>query len=55
LLKELARADESKGGDVKSASAREKPIGKAPYASTLAQTGMSRQTAHRYQAQANIP
>jgi len=48
LLKELARADEAKGGDLRSASRRGTPIEPSPYAQTLADTGLSRQTAHRY-------
>jgi len=53
LLKELARADESRGGDLKSASARATPI-RSPYSETLASTGTSRQQAHRFQALADM-
>jgi hypothetical protein len=55
LLKELARAGSAAGGDTKSVSARATPIPPSPYASALAEHGMSRQTAHRYQALAEIP
>lgn len=55
LLKALARAPESKGGDLRSASKAATPIHPSPYAETLARTGISRQTAHRYEALANVP
>jgi hypothetical protein len=53
LLKDLARAETSRGGDVKSASADRTPI--SPYATALAEQGMSRQAAHRFQSLASIP
>lgn len=45
LLKDLARADTAKGGDVKSASKAATPIQPSPYAEALQSTGISRQTA----------
>lgn len=45
LLRELARADTAKGGDVKSASKAATPIPPSPYAEALQSTGISRQTA----------
>lgn len=55
LLKELARADRSTGGDVKSAPARAEPIRPSPYAATLAVQGISSQAASSYQALVNVP
>ena len=55
LLKELARSETAKGGDVKSASVAATPIQPSPYATALSDTGISRQTAHRFQALANVP
>lgn len=55
LLKELARAETASGGDVKSASATAKPIPTSPYAAALERNGMSYQTAHKFQALANVP
>lgn len=49
-MKELARAEESKGGDLKSAFKRETPIQRSPYAAALDSAGISRQTAQRYPA-----
>jgi hypothetical protein len=55
LLKQLARTDTSKGGDVRSATHRGKPIERSPYARALADTGVSIQAASRYQALARVP
>lgn len=67
LLKELARAESSKGGDTGANQHGQRPEVAAsndatpptsepsPYAKALADTGMSRQTANRYQALANVP
>jgi hypothetical protein len=41
LLKELSRADTSKGGDLKSPPKRAEPIPTSPYAKALADTGIS--------------
>lgn len=58
LLKELARADTASGGNTGgnqyvAASPRATPP--SPYASALSEHGISRQTAHKFQALANIP
>lgn len=60
LLKELARADYNRSpgrGGKESASndTTQIPAEKSPYAEALERTGVSRQTANRYQALANIP
>lgn len=55
LLKELARADTSKGGDVKSAPHRGEPIQPSPYAQALSDNNISTQAASRYQALADVP
>lgn len=69
LLKELARADHADAGrasgvaraanaspeDTRSISERAMPVGPSPYASALSEHGISRQTAHKFQALANIP
>lgn len=69
LLKELARADHSEAGkasgaaralnasadETRSISDQARSRGPSPYAAALAEQGMSRQQASRYQALANIP
>jgi len=55
LFRELKRSPGSKGGDVKSASHRGKPKSKSEYAETLARTGVSFQTANRWQELADVP
>lgn len=61
LLRDLARATPAEAGkvsgevrapNVSHAETRSPP---SPYADTLARTGISRQTAHRYQALADVP
>ena len=57
LLKELARAEpeqRSVNGRAGNNVNGDDEI-KSPYASALSDSGMSRQTAHQYQAQANVP
>jgi len=55
LLKELARAPTASGGDLRSAPKRAEPMQPSPYAEGLQSTGISTQTASRYQALANVP
>lgn len=60
LLKELARAETASGGNTGgnqyvAASARGTPPEPSPYAAALAEQGMSRQAAHRFQSLADIP
>ncbi|MDP1873679.1 hypothetical protein [Phenylobacterium sp.] len=69
LLKDLARADHADAGrasglaravnaspeDTRSISEQAMPKGPSPYASALYEHGISRQTAHKFQALANIP
>lgn len=53
LLKDLARADYNRGNQYVAAS--NDVTQPSPFAEALADTGMSRQTAHRYQALASVP
>lgn len=59
LLKELARATPQEvakaGGHAKAATSDGETQQPSPYAEALQSTGISRQTAHRYQALANVP
>lgn len=60
LLGELARSESRGGGDRRSEMARDQisPVAtndQSPYAQALAETGLSRQTAHRYQQLAAVP
>lgn len=69
LLKDLARADHADAGrasglaravnaspeDTRSISEQAMATGPSPYASALRDHGISRQTAHKFQALANIP
>jgi len=54
LLKDLARAESSRGGDTRSASNDATPE-KSEYGAALDSAGLSRQTANRYQQLANVP
>lgn len=59
LLKELARAEPSEiaraGGHAKAATSSPETKQPSPYAEALDRNGMSRQTAHKFQALANVP
>lgn len=59
LLKALARATPQTagvaGGHAKAGTSNDATCQPSPYAETLARTGISRQTAHRYEALANVP
>lgn len=57
LLKELARATPSDAGKASGAARSNAPndAERSPYARALAETGLSTQTASRYQALANVP
>lgn len=59
LLKELARATPAEtaaaGGRAKAATSNDGIQQTSPYAEALSRTGISRQSAHRYQALAEVP
>ena len=55
LLKKLALAEESKGGDLKSASKRAASFEPSPYASALYNMRMSRQLASALQTANSFP
>lgn len=57
LLKELARAEtpNPSGRNQHEVTSQERTQPASPFAQTLADTGMSRQQAHRFQALANVP
>lgn len=55
LLKELARSHGGDHASTKALSNDRTLVEPSPYASALADTGMSRQTAHRYQQLADMP
>lgn len=57
LLKELARADAPNpaGKNQHEVTSNDRTQAQSPYAAALADTGMSRQTAHRYQQLADMP
>jgi hypothetical protein len=54
LLKEMERSSLSKGGDTRAAGNLGAPVS-SPYAQALADTGVSRRAASRYQALADVP
>lgn len=56
LLKELARADKDENLKKGSEAPTSTPLtsGQSPYAAALSDSGMSRQTAHQYQALADL-